>query len=416
MMIPINQDMARVIGILLLLNCISLSQSTHLIVKAEPGDTVERIAIRFGADPAEVAKFNGLLPGSVLGAGREVKIPRTALKSVANSTARSLSSCYFEEKLDRNREILPTDFLGHDLAKIASILRERGSVQKDEFETTQQFLGRKKALESKPLLRALTVSDTFALLLDKAVFTYDADAEEMQVEFRFSEPSVVISKTCGGYYTGVAKSEFKFITSAGSPLRTNWFARFPVKLSLARELKPRLRALAFITFVKSAESDLLNYSSRDPAMSVRILETWVFDSSTGKVLFKPPLPASEAESQEAELKSLLERATKYYKEGNDEEAMSLLRRVLASEPMSAESYLILGKIHLRRGDIDQAISSFKTSVFWDKRLREGHLALARIYVERGDCLQAKNYIASVLEVSPQDPEGEALKQRVARCF
>ena len=28
-----------------------------------------------GADPTEVAKYNGLLPNSVLGAGREIKIP-----------------------------------------------------------------------------------------------------------------------------------------------------------------------------------------------------------------------------------------------------------------------------------------------------------------------------------------------------
>src|SRR5690606_30542156 len=48
--------------------------------------------------------------------------------------------------------------------------------------------------------------------------------------------------------------------------------------------------------------------------------------------------------------ALLAQARQHYKDGNDEEAMAALRRVLVSEPMSAESYLILGKIHLRRGD------------------------------------------------------------------
>ena len=45
------------------------------VVKAMAGDTVAKVAARNNADPTEVAKFNGLLPNSVLGAGREIKIP-----------------------------------------------------------------------------------------------------------------------------------------------------------------------------------------------------------------------------------------------------------------------------------------------------------------------------------------------------
>jgi len=45
------------------------------VVKAKAGDTVEKVALRNNANPTEVAKFNGLLTNSVLGAGREIKIP-----------------------------------------------------------------------------------------------------------------------------------------------------------------------------------------------------------------------------------------------------------------------------------------------------------------------------------------------------
>jgi membrane-bound lytic murein transglycosylase D len=45
------------------------------VVKAVAGDTVAKLATRNNADPTEVAKYNGLLPNSVLGAGREIKIP-----------------------------------------------------------------------------------------------------------------------------------------------------------------------------------------------------------------------------------------------------------------------------------------------------------------------------------------------------
>ncbi|MEO5859240.1 MAG: transglycosylase SLT domain-containing protein [Pyrinomonadaceae bacterium] len=49
--------------------------SNVIVVKAQAGDTVSKLAVRNGADPTEVAKYNGLLPNSVLGAGREIKIP-----------------------------------------------------------------------------------------------------------------------------------------------------------------------------------------------------------------------------------------------------------------------------------------------------------------------------------------------------
>lgn len=45
------------------------------IVRAIAGDTVAKLAARNNADPTEVAKYNGLLPNSVLGAGREIKLP-----------------------------------------------------------------------------------------------------------------------------------------------------------------------------------------------------------------------------------------------------------------------------------------------------------------------------------------------------
>ncbi len=45
------------------------------IVKAKAGDTITKVAERNGANATEVAKYNGLLPNSVLGAGREIRLP-----------------------------------------------------------------------------------------------------------------------------------------------------------------------------------------------------------------------------------------------------------------------------------------------------------------------------------------------------
>jgi Flp pilus assembly protein TadD len=116
-----------------------------------------------------------------------------------------------------------------------------------------------------------------------------------------------------------------------------------------------------------------------------------------------------------ETDTLLAQARVLIKNGQDDEAMATLRRVLASEPMSAESYMLLGRIHLRRGDLEQAISSFKTSVFWDNRLVEAHVSLGKIYVEKGDCLQAKNYAASAAEIDPENQDVIALQRLSERC-
>ncbi|HEX6279300.1 MAG TPA: tetratricopeptide repeat protein, partial [Pyrinomonadaceae bacterium] len=116
-----------------------------------------------------------------------------------------------------------------------------------------------------------------------------------------------------------------------------------------------------------------------------------------------------------ETESLLQQARDQYKNGADDDAMQTLRRVLASEPMSAESYLILGKIHLRRGDRDQAASSFKTAIFWNNKLTDAYINLAKIYLERGECLQVKTYVAQALEVDSENPEVLALQRQADRC-
>ena len=50
------------------------------VVKAQAGDTVAKLATRHNVDPVEVAKYNGLLPNSVLGAGREIRLPQSGMK------------------------------------------------------------------------------------------------------------------------------------------------------------------------------------------------------------------------------------------------------------------------------------------------------------------------------------------------
>jgi len=117
----------------------------------------------------------------------------------------------------------------------------------------------------------------------------------------------------------------------------------------------------------------------------------------------------------SETETLLAQARTLYKNGGDDEAMAVLRRILASEPMSAEAYLLLGNIHLRRGDLEQSVSSLKTALFWDNKLIMAHVGLGKIYLQRGDCLQAKNYTSSALAVDADNQDALGLQRQVERC-
>ena len=193
-----------------------------------------------------------------------------------------------------------------------------------------------------------------------------------------------------------------------------------------------LLAKSLSTLKDPTEADMDNQARRfltDSNRYANLEKEWQKSQSVNEIALRVPQPARKdfvavimsrkpvetGQPQMSESESLLATARQQVKNGNDDDAMATLRRVLASEPMSAESYLLLGKIHLRHGDIDQAISSFKTSVFWDNRLIEAHVALGKIYVEKGDCLQAKNYAASALEINADDPDAIALQRLSERC-
>ncbi len=124
---------------------------------------------------------------------------------------------------------------------------------------------------------------------------------------------------------------------------------------------------------------------------------------------------SPVRKQENETETMLRNAGELYKLGRDDDAMVVLRRILVQEPMSADSYLLLGKIHFRRGDIEQAVSSLKTALFWNSQLIDAHVLLGRIYVQKGDCLQAQNYSKSAIAINPDDPNAIGLERQVERC-
>ncbi len=109
---------------------------------------------------------------------------------------------------------------------------------------------------------------------------------------------------------------------------------------------------------------------------------------------------------------LLVKARELYQAGRDEEALPELRRVLTIEPMSAEAYLLIGRINQRRGDLEASVSALRTAIFWDAKLIDAHILLGRIFIERGDRAQAMSHAKSAIGIDPNNAEAIALQRLV----
>ena len=123
----------------------------------------------------------------------------------------------------------------------------------------------------------------------------------------------------------------------------------------------------------------------------------------------------QAQAAVSETDELLAQAKDFYKAGSDDEAMQVLRRVQASDPMNAEAYLLFGNIYLRRGDLENAVSALKTALFWNNQLIDAHIALGKIFLERKDCAQAQTYAVSALGIDANNEQAAALQRSVERC-
>lgn len=122
--------------------------------------------------------------------------------------------------------------------------------------------------------------------------------------------------------------------------------------------------------------------------------------------------AATASDVSGNTQDLLVKARELYSAGRDEEALPELRRMLMIEPMNAEAYLLIGRIHLRRGDQEQAISALKTAIFWDAKLIDAHVLLGRLFLERGDRAMAMTYARNAMQIDPNNQEAIALQRQV----
>src|SRR5436305_9386651 len=92
----------------------------------------------------------------------------------------------------------------------------------------------------------------------------------------------------------------------------------------------------------------------------------------------------------------LKKIRDLYEKGQDDEALTEIRKLLIVEPTNAEAFLLSGRINQRRGDQEAAIAALKTAIFWDPppKMIDAHILLGRIFLERGDLGEARKYASS----------------------
>lgn len=332
------------------------------------------------------------------------------------------SPCFSVQKIELPAVELPANFHGYDIKKIVEALEARRNLVKDEFETTPQFLERREKEQSKPLLGNIDLKALLFFEVDGS-FRYDADREEMHTSYEIPNWNEIQSPICDDsgakYRSAGVKVNFADRPSTNLDKRT-WNYTFPVKLSEARLLKPNLRLLLVATLAEYSGSAFTYESKTYPYTSYKVISLkltgfWIYNVKNGSVISKQDVNFGDILPPKPKHADSISQAKELYVQGKDDEAVTVMNRVLLDEPMNSEPYLLLGKVHLRRGEVDRAISYFKTAVFWDSRLIEAHILLGTLYVSRGDCQQAKVYAASAIEVDSNNGEAKKLQQLAERC-
>jgi tetratricopeptide (TPR) repeat protein len=148
-------------------------------------------------------------------------------------------------------------------------------------------------------------------------------------------------------------------------------------------------------------------SQTTPGVSLRLRDSFNRSESFDIIRDKKEEPIETSNTQD-----LLAKARELYQAGRDDEALPELRRVLTIEPMSAEAYLLIGRINQRRGDQEAAISALKTAIFWDAKQIDAHILLGRIFLERGDRAMALTYARSAMQIDSNNQDAIALQRQV----
>lgn len=123
------------------------------------------------------------------------------------------------------------------------------------------------------------------------------------------------------------------------------------------------------------------------------------------------IAASEQRDQAEQARFHLDRATRFFREENDREAVVALNHALYLSPYLAEAHLLLGRIHVRNGRLHDAINALKISL-WSAETADAHAVLGEAYRQSNDAAAARAEADRALTLDPSSAEARALIARL----
>ncbi len=263
--------------------------------------------------------------------------PQTPTASSATGPA------YIELPLNPAATSVGVGFRGHDIKRIYSSLLDAESKQyKNEFETTPQFRERMKQLAGAPFFGGLSRTSIYAFAVETTAMDYDADRESLMVKVGIDKDMLPARAFHDGYmsifswgktfpgssYLGtnafgvttpleVSTSVLYYIAFRHSvvPVQSHGFVfrgyrtvlrdyifRIHVASSEARDAKEKLAVVAICRLVPPFTDDFERKEKptitspkeddwRYSYVSVDILDLWLYDIATGRILQKLRAPS-----------------------------------------------------------------------------------------------------------------------------
>ncbi len=338
-------------------------------------------------------------------------------------------NCFSSEEIAFDAASLPRNYKGNDLSLIITEIKRRESFTKTAFETNPQFRERIEREKSKSLIAELNYNSIFAFQIKDTNFQYNADKKAMKAELKLNSVfnwSPICQDKKGHSIVTPRQNLFAYLpiknTLFTEPVDLSFKVEFEIEIEKAKKTKPILRTLLLTQL--HAENGMHFSKGRyytNSVLKISIQEIWIYDVVTGEIFVKKDsgdiakLIKEKEDEHKEKRKRKVSKANSFYKNGQFKKAISELRKVLSSDPMNAEVYLLLGKIHFQRGEFEQTVSSLKTALFWDNNLIDAHIILGKIYLNKNNCGWAKTYLISALGIDNKNQEAIVLQKQVEKC-
>lgn len=249
----------------------------------------------------------------------QVQKQEPGLVNGSNSNNESLNKSKFNFSPDL--EIIPVDYKGNsiiELSKAANELKtfveDKDPPAKDEFETTAEYEKRLLEIQKQKSSREPDHEKKFVLVLNSQIAIYDADTQELNTRTSLIQTDTRIStliETQTKTSSYMASNAFGVVTKVNKFVTTNYGIKFinrglpdpliatnfKVNIPQAKLLKENLRTLFYFELFSpylttemsdtkptlNAPSEIINVSTY---YSAWLLEVWLIDGSSGKVLLK----------------------------------------------------------------------------------------------------------------------------------